>query len=71
MPDAPRDATDPDADKTRLEAQRVARLKKRWLVAVVVGLPLMQFARLLAFDGQGHLRTWDAVVQAAKSLFGP
>ena len=60
----------PDAGDTDAEQARLARLKKRWLVAVVVGLPLIQFARLVLFDRQGHLRPWDEVVVAAKSLFG-
>ena len=70
MDDPLRDANDPGQDAARLEAARLARLKKRWLVAVVIGLPTMQFARLLVFDPQGHLRSWDAIVQAARSLFG-
>jgi len=62
--------TPPDPDHDRIEAERLRRLKKRWLVAVVVGLPLIQFARLLMLDQQGHLRPWDEVVRAARSLFG-
>ncbi|MEP6506098.1 MAG: hypothetical protein ABJD97_22370 [Betaproteobacteria bacterium] len=62
--------TPPESDPARLEAERLRRLKKRWLVAVVVGLPLIQFARLLLFDRQNHLRSFDEVIQAAKSLFG-
>ena len=70
MDDTPRSATKPEPDKAALEAERLRRLKKRWLIAVVVGLPLIQFVRLLAFDRQGHLRSYDEIVQAAKSLFG-
>jgi hypothetical protein len=70
MEDTPRATNDAEADTARAEAERLGRLKKRWLVGVVVGLPLIQFARLLAFDPQGHLRSWAAIVQAAGSLFG-
>ena len=70
MDDPLADVDDPGQEAARLDAARLARLKKRWLIAVVIGLPAMQLARLLVFDPQGHLRPWDAIVQAARSLFG-
>lgn len=62
-------ATDTEAAAARLEADRLRRLKRRWLVAVVLGLLAIRFAQALLLDARGHLRPPDAIAATGLALF--
>lgn len=57
------------AEAARLDAERLRRLKRRWLVAVVLGLLAIRFAQAFVLDARGHLRSPHDIANTGLAVF--